>query len=259
MMQQSQIRLKSQAFTLIELLVVISIVAMLISILLPALSSARDAARDAQCLANERQIGIAVYAYANVFNDYVVGRRFNGAMLPSDMGYSSSRHGSPSDTVLLGQFTNNDDAIRKDGDAEMGGVWHCPNFNSKRSITSNGTIAKAEYALENSAYISVNNATSWSKLWRIGDVAQPSRMLSFADAEYLNWDAGWSGFFFGITDKQADEEGNYAPNSSLYKRNRRLRHARDQSTNFLFIDGHVRAIENASEEYYAKTITLKVQ
>lgn len=52
-------------FTLIELLVVISIVAMLIALLLPALKEARQAARRAQCLANERQIGVAGMGYAS--------------------------------------------------------------------------------------------------------------------------------------------------------------------------------------------------
>lgn len=63
--------MKRNAFTLIELLVVISIIALLISILLPALKSARDTARAVQCLSNERQIGIAVYAYAVDEKDYV--------------------------------------------------------------------------------------------------------------------------------------------------------------------------------------------
>ena len=55
---------KTSAFTLIELLVVISIIALLIGILLPALGAARDAGRDLKCLANERQMGIGLHAYA---------------------------------------------------------------------------------------------------------------------------------------------------------------------------------------------------
>ncbi len=54
-----------RAFTLIELLVVVSIIALLIGILLPALGAARDTGRDLKCLANQRQIGVAVFAYAS--------------------------------------------------------------------------------------------------------------------------------------------------------------------------------------------------
>ncbi|RMH13117.1 MAG: DUF1559 domain-containing protein [Planctomycetota bacterium] len=58
-------------FTLIELLVVIAIIALLIGILLPALAKAREAARAAACLSNQRQIGIALMEYANMFNDFI--------------------------------------------------------------------------------------------------------------------------------------------------------------------------------------------
>lgn len=54
---------KKHAFTLIELLVVISIVSILMAILLPALGKARAAARNVQCLANLRQIGVAMTVY----------------------------------------------------------------------------------------------------------------------------------------------------------------------------------------------------
>ena len=57
-------RPKPLGFTLIELLVVISIIALLIAILLPALSAARESARLSQCLSNNRQLGIAEFAYA---------------------------------------------------------------------------------------------------------------------------------------------------------------------------------------------------
>lgn len=52
-------------FTLIELLVVVGIIALLISILAPALNGARQAANIASCLANLRQVGIGIQAYAH--------------------------------------------------------------------------------------------------------------------------------------------------------------------------------------------------
>jgi prepilin-type N-terminal cleavage/methylation domain-containing protein/prepilin-type processing-associated H-X9-DG protein len=58
------------AFTLIELLVVISIVSLLVSILLPALASARQAANTVRCLANQRQIGVALGTYEMDFRSY---------------------------------------------------------------------------------------------------------------------------------------------------------------------------------------------
>jgi len=52
------------AFTLIELLVVIGIIALLAGVLAPGLAGAREAARTAACLANLRQLHLAIESYA---------------------------------------------------------------------------------------------------------------------------------------------------------------------------------------------------
>ena len=54
----------SRFFTLIELLIVIAIIAILAAIMLPALSSAKEAAKKAQCLTNQKNIGLYVHQYA---------------------------------------------------------------------------------------------------------------------------------------------------------------------------------------------------
>jgi len=56
-------------FTLIELLVVIAIIAILAAILFPVFAQAREKARQASCMSNIKQVGIAILAYNQDFDE----------------------------------------------------------------------------------------------------------------------------------------------------------------------------------------------
>jgi prepilin-type N-terminal cleavage/methylation domain-containing protein/prepilin-type processing-associated H-X9-DG protein len=86
-------RTLGRAFTLIELLVVITVIAVLIGLTLPALAKARDAGRGVVCLSNQRQIGAALQAYANLYREWIPRESGNSEIVGSP-GDTRCRNGS---------------------------------------------------------------------------------------------------------------------------------------------------------------------
>lgn len=77
-------------FTLIELLIVIGIIAILASILLPALNQAKEMAQRATCQNQVKQIGAAMFMYANDFEGRLptAVKNTSGTKLCSGSGFT---------------------------------------------------------------------------------------------------------------------------------------------------------------------------
>ncbi len=113
------------AFTLIELLVVISVIALLIALLLPALEQAQKMTKLAMCAAHQRQLAVAVHAYAGDEDGELPGRsNYGNTMILFDVTVKQGLSGVYSDYPTGPGF-----AALHPGYIDDKNVFYCPQNN----------------------------------------------------------------------------------------------------------------------------------
>ncbi len=119
--------LRSKGFTLIELLVVIAIIAILAAMLFPVFARARESARKIQCLANVKNIAVAIQLYLADYSDtlppkehrqevldYFMAGPGGGTWDECELGSLESANPYLKWPVVLDEYVKNRD------------VWRCP-------------------------------------------------------------------------------------------------------------------------------------
>ena len=178
-----------RGFTLVELLVVVAIIALLIAILLPALQKARKSANQTVCASQLRQLGMAMYMYANENRGYFPG--FQGAVAPYFnnrlVGFANPpAFPSPSSWGLIVKYLGKPESVRSDGriffcpglpanpDCDLGTQWPIPNhayFSPYYLLTSWAT----------QAFPSIEWMPDWSTHRRSGRISDPAVNVIAAD------------------------------------------------------------------------------
>ncbi|HAI13071.1 MAG TPA: hypothetical protein DCM28_15295 [Phycisphaerales bacterium] len=205
-----------RAFTLIELLVVISIISLLIAILLPALGAARKSAQSVKCLANLKQVGFTLLAYAGD----------NHETLPVHYDGTDSANKKYWHTHAIGPYINFNYI---NSTTEMPQLYHCPSDN----------LFEADNYLETSYGFNVrlgNGGNSNLKYIRLLEIFNQPRKILTADSGHLS----------------EDNFGAYSITRTDSKQYMYPRHT--DNANIAFVDGHAGSTHNELDNYNVQKI-----
>ncbi|MEM8946146.1 MAG: DUF1559 domain-containing protein [Planctomycetota bacterium] len=213
---------RSSALTLVELLVVMAILSALIALLLPAVQHARSAARQTACKSNLRQLGLAVAQFTNSHDGH----------------FPRTSHGA-SWVYTLSPYLEAVDDMRLCPEDNLGEV--------RRANDGTGYVFN-EYLVKD-AYNSTGDLVSVD---RIDDLNATSRtIIVFEAAENesrisVDYDHVHPSIWFSASSVRRGWTWDLLRNDIMPDRHAAV------ISNYLFADGHVRGIDAALIERWAR-------
>ncbi|MEO7719958.1 MAG: DUF1559 domain-containing protein [Capsulimonas sp.] len=247
-MNRSFIRKSPQTlgFTLIELLVVIAIIAILAAILFPVFAKAREKARQISCISNMKQIGLGMMMYTGDYDE----------AYPLQSNYAP---GGKDWTQAIQPYIKNGNS--PNSYTTVGGVFSCPSFPSpdyNGQFIVRADVFPVGYNPGTSSPIvtqaQIDNVSEKIAMIEVGGNGQNpygsnnyNPITSFnADAYY--WITANDAAHIHGTDSALQYGDCDAPHDTAHYNyyqgcNGTPRYRHSNGSDFLFLDGHVKAIQ----------------
>lgn len=213
--------MKHRAFTLIELLVVIAIIAILAAILFPVFAQAKEAAKKTSCLANTKQLALALTMYANDEEDH----------LPAATEHSMDAGTSE----MTGQSWL--DTVQPYIKAKL--LYHCPSDSS--SLWNDPTLPRlTSYGLN--AYVSCNHPPYYGPA--LSSFNAPSSTILGAELDDSVVEDHFMPMYWGDPSKLTDadlQDEQWDATAQIPKAVAIKRHG--SGANYPFSDGHAKNLK----------------
>ncbi|BDI32385.1 hypothetical protein CCAX7_44360 [Capsulimonas corticalis] len=217
---------KLRGFTLIELLVVIAIIAILAAILFPVFAKAREKARQTSCASNMKQLGLAFIQYTQDYDE---------TMVPRNNGPS----GEFSYLDILQPYVKSGVVTQCPSNPEHNYKTCCqPNDSNSKSYVSYGANAAKRYPKDANGNYSgpLGGATGpfLDTPVAIASFQSPAQLIALLESTsmFTDFDPNVTGGFNAWdqpTPNRPDVGNLFAGHTGM--------------ANFLFIDGHVKAMK----------------